>query len=155
MTEPLIIVNWDDYGHRTVRQWDSYDDLADEYWREWVERGDLPGAEWPEDSPANELVDEIVVRHAVDVMRLIEALVKRAPDDDSLRLLGAGLLEYLVRDDRSDDELIDQIARIAAVDARFRLALSGGWIGQDLDMARERRLLALGLTYPGERRAEE
>jgi hypothetical protein len=88
--------------------------------------------------------------HAIDVLPLVRALVDAAPDEDSLRLLGAGPIEDLLRDWRSDDAFIDQVELIAATDQRFQTALSGGWIDREMDTGRQKRLLGLGLTYPGD-----
>jgi hypothetical protein len=150
MTQPLIIVKWGDEGRRTVHQWPSYAGLAEAHWQEWAERGDLPGEEWPEEAPANEFVDDVVAYHALDVIALIRALVDAAPDEDSLRLIGAGPLENLLRDERSDGDVLDEIEDIAANDDRFRTALSGGWVGDEVLSPKRDRLLALGFTVPGE-----
>jgi hypothetical protein len=106
VTQPLIIVKWGDEGRRIVHQWSSYAVLAEAYRNEWAARGDLRGSEWPEDAPANELVDDVVVFHAIDVIPLVTALVDAAPDEHSLKLLGAGPLEDLLRDERSDNEVL-------------------------------------------------
>ena len=150
MTEPLIAVEWDDDGRRTVHRWVSYEQLAVAYWSEWAARGDLPGSVWPEDAPAIGFVTEVVLRHAIDVLALVRALVDAAPDDESLRLLGAGPLEDLLRDERSDDDFLDVIEGIAERDLRFKTALSGGWVGREVEASRRTRLLALGFTHPGD-----
>jgi hypothetical protein len=149
MTQPLIIVHWDDEGRRTVHHWSSYAELAEAYWQEWAERGDRPNSEWPEDEPANEFADEVVWRHSVDALPLIRALVDAAPDRDALKLVGAGLLEDLLRDERTNSEFLEEIETIAAHDDRFRTALSGGWVGEDVISPKRDRLLALGFTVPG------
>jgi hypothetical protein len=149
MTQPLILVHWDDEGRRTVHQWSSYAELAEAYWQEWAERGDRPNSEWPEDEPANEFAHEVVWRHSVDVLPVIRALVDAAPDQDALKLAGAGPLEDLLRDERTDSGFLDEIAEIAAHDDRFRMALSGGWVGEDVISPKRERLLALGFTVPG------
>jgi hypothetical protein len=149
MTQPLIIVKRDDKGRRTVHQWPSYAELAEAHWQDWAERGDLPGSEWPAEAPANEFIDDLVICHAIDVIPLIRALVDAAPDEESLKLLGAGPLEDLLRDERCGNDVLDQIERIAALDERFRTALSGGWIGEEVTSPKRDRLLALGFTVPG------
>lgn len=82
---------------------------------------------------------------APDAFDIIQALLRRAPNVDAVEFVGAGPLEDLLTDPRTDQELFARVEQAVAQDARLALALSHVWVGASVNNDYQRdRLLTLG-----------
>jgi hypothetical protein len=72
-----------------------------------------------------EWVMDLAEHHPEEVLPVVRALVRLAPNDGDLAFVAAGPLEELLK--CHGPKIIAQVEAAAADDARFRLALSGVW----------------------------
>lgn len=84
-------------------------------------------------------VDERIRRGGEDALRVVAALLGRAPDEDAVALVAAGPLEDLLN--WHGDALVNEVERLARQDFRFRRALAGVCLAdRALDSVVEARL---------------
>lgn len=127
--------------------WRSWAEFAEHWWTAWS--AGQPRAE-DQRSPAWDHLYEITAHGRPEWLHALQALVDAAPDDDGLALVGAGPLEDLLSHDRGDDrrhvEFADELERRARQQPRWRAAVAGLWLGDDVPLEVRRRLMRCGAT---------
>lgn len=92
----------------------------------------LARAYWANDQEARERVGGMATRDPDDFWALLPALLRMAPDEDELSVLGADALETFV--DEHGAHFLDRIDAAAAESSRLRVALRAMWDGPDAEV---------------------
>ncbi|HKC27056.1 MAG TPA: hypothetical protein VKB75_03500 [Jatrophihabitans sp.] len=131
--------------HGPAHEWGSLSELAADYWRH--ER--LSGREKEADPMfAWDCVCDLAGGSGDGphprVLDVIQALVDTADNDCELISVGSGPLETVLSHSGHGEALVDMVERRARQEPRFRKALSGVWLGDDVPRHVRHRLAKLG-----------
>jgi hypothetical protein len=139
------VVRWRD-ADGIAHVWASLAELAADWWRyqrlSAREKESDPMTAWDCVVDSTDAFEPLHPR-ALDV---IQALVDGAQDEaDDVGLVGAGPLEELLNGEHSA-EFVDDIERRARQHPRFRKAVSGIWMGEEVPREIRHRLAEFGAT---------
>jgi hypothetical protein len=122
----------------TCTEWPSLSAMASRYWSDHAKTGENSYG------PAQEFVEHFTSVGVALAVEIVQSLVDTAPTDRELDYVGAGPLEDLVSHNGHGLAFVDEVEHRGRRDPRFRVAISGLWLGKGVPDPVRTRLADLG-----------
>jgi hypothetical protein len=120
--------------------WVDAAEVARDWWADSIVRGGELATN------AHDLLSELSGEGHPATVDILQALVDEAATDDELGFIGAGPLEDLLSHDGHGLRFVDEVAKRARQQPRFRLAVASLWLSDDVPAVVRDRLEPFGAT---------